>query len=275
MNRPVKLIAFAVAGIIILSVAAALILPRMIDPNNYRDDIAQQVYDNTGLTLTIDGPIGWSVFPWLGLVLEQVNVKGADNSQLAKLGTAEVSVKLMPILSKRIEIQTAKLMGLELNLVKDKSGKGNWDVTHKAGSQPETSEPVETGPSNTGETAPLELDIANVTVEGLVIRYSDQRTGTTYLIDQAGLKTGAIRNRQPFDFDLNARIKSSAPELTLDTGISGNLTFNLQQKTYDLKGLKISASPTVKDAETLKIVGDLNVQQAPLMIKGNLDVTQI
>lgn len=59
------------------------------------------VYDNTGLTLSIDGPIGWSVFPWLGLSLEQVNVKGADNSELARLGTAEVSVKLLPLLSKK------------------------------------------------------------------------------------------------------------------------------------------------------------------------------
>ncbi|WP_062260529.1 AsmA family protein [Endozoicomonas arenosclerae] len=275
MNRLIKLIAFVVAGIIVLAVAAALILPKVIDPNNYRDDISKLVYDNTGLTLTIDGPIGWSVFPWLGLSLEQVNVKGANNSELAKLGTAEVSVKLLPLLSKKVEMQTAKLMGLELNLVKDKSGKGNWEVPKKAGTQPAATEttPVET-PEGTTESAPLELDIANVTVEGLVIKYDDKSTGKTYVVDQAGLETGAVRNNVPFDFNLKARIKSNEPDLTLMTGISGVLKFNLKQGTYDLKDLKISANPAVDNAETLQIVGDLNVQQKPMMVKGHLDVTQ-
>ena len=280
MNRAIKLIAFVVAGIIILAVAAALILPKVIDPNNYRDDISKLVYDNTGLTLTIDGPIGWSVFPWLGLSLEQVNVKGADNTELAKLGTAEVSVKLLPLLSKKVEMQTAKLVGLELNLVKDKSGKGNWEVPKKTGTQPTTTEETTVAtPEGTTESAPLELDIANVTVEGLVIRYDDKSTGKTYLVDQAGLETGAVRNNVPFDFNLKARIKSSEPDLTLMTGISGVLKFNLKEGAYDLKDLKISANPAVADlvkesAETLQIVGDLNVQQKPLMIKGHLDVTQ-
>ncbi|KEQ11778.1 AsmA family protein [Endozoicomonas numazuensis] len=275
MNRLIKFIAFVVAGIIVLAVAAALILPKVIDPNDYRDDISKLVYDNTGLTLTIDGPIGWSVFPWLGLSLEQVNVKGADNSELAKLGTAEVSVKLLPLLSKKVEMQTAKLVGLELSLVKNQSGKGNWEAPKKPGTQPTATETtkVET-PEGTTDSAPLELDIANVTVEGLVIRYDDKSTGKTYLVDQAGLETGAVRNNVPFDFNLKARIKSSEPDLTLMTGISGILKFNLKQGTYDLKDLKISANPAVDNAEALQIVGNLNVQQKPLMIKGHLDVTQ-
>ncbi|WP_252177826.1 AsmA family protein [Endozoicomonas sp. 4G] len=280
MNRPLKLIAFVVAGIIILVVAATLILPKVIDPNRYRDDISKLVYDNTGLTLTIDGPIGWSVFPWLGLSLKDVNIKGTDHSELAKLGTAEISVKLLPLLSKKVEMQTAKLMGLELNLVKDKSGKGNWYAPKKAGSQPtETETTTVTTPEGTTESATLELDIANVSVEGLVIRYDDKSTGKSYRVDQAGLETGAIRNNEPFDFNLKAHIKSSEPDLTLTTDVSGILKFNLKEGTYDLKDLKIFANPAVdnlteESAEALQIVGAINVQQHPLMVKGHLDVTQ-
>ncbi|WP_257281951.1 AsmA family protein [Endozoicomonas sp. ISHI1] len=280
MNRAIKLIASVVAGIIILVVAAALILPKVIDPNNYRDDISKLVYDNTGLTLTIDGPIDWSVFPWLGLSLEQVNVKGADNSDLAELGKAEVSVKLLPLLSKKVEMQTARLIGLELNLVKNESGQGNWEVSKNAASQPTaTVTTTVITPEGKTESAPLELDIAHVTVEGLVIRYNDKSTGKTYLVDQAGLETGAVRNNEPFDFNLKARIRSGEPDLTLMTGISGVLKFNLKDGTYDLKDLNISASPAEENlvgesAETLQIVGSLNIQQKPLMVKGHLDVTQ-
>ena len=66
MSRIIKSIVFLVAGLALIAIIAALALPRVIDPNNYRDDISQLVYDNTGLTLSIDGPIGWSVFPGWG-----------------------------------------------------------------------------------------------------------------------------------------------------------------------------------------------------------------
>lgn len=273
MNRILKLFATLVAGLVIIAVVAALVLPKVFDPNDYQDDIAKLVYDNTGMTLAINGPIGWSVFPWLGLSLEKVSVKGSGEGDLAKLGKAEVSVKLLPLLSKKVEMKAANLVGLELNLIKDESGKGNWVVEKKkttaaaisTGEQPET---------QSSESTPIQLDIANVFVEDLIVRYEDRSTGNIYLVDQAGLETGSIRNQEPFDFNLKARISGNNPELVLKTSISGNLRFDLKQGVYTLKNLDISAQPDVQNAEKLSLVGQINVQQEPLMVKGELDVTQ-
>ena len=79
-----------------LGAVAAVLLPRFIDPNDYKQDIAQLVHDKSGLILSIDGPIGWSIFPWVGLSLEDVTVKGDNDSKLAHLVQAAVSVKLLP-----------------------------------------------------------------------------------------------------------------------------------------------------------------------------------
>ena len=49
MNRIIKWIAMVLAGFVLLIALAAVLLPRFIDPNNYRDDISKLVHDQTGL----------------------------------------------------------------------------------------------------------------------------------------------------------------------------------------------------------------------------------
>ncbi|AMO58775.1 hypothetical protein GZ77_17190 [Endozoicomonas montiporae] len=281
MTRITKFFVFVVAGLALITIIAALVLPKVIDPNNYRDKISQLVFDNTGLTLSIDGPIGWSVFPWLGLTLQDVNVKGATDKPFAELGKAEVSVKLLPLLSQTVEMQTATLVGLKLNLIKDKDGKGNWETNHKpsaTATSAEASTVASTEASTTsdksGNKQPLQIDIANVIADDLVVRYQDLATGKTYTIDQASLKTGAIRNQEPFDFELLARISSNEPALAFQTGLSGNFSFDLQNGQYTLKNYKLSAKPDVAQGESVNLVGNINYQQKPMQIDGSMDVTE-
>ena len=276
MNRILKFIAVLLAAVVLLGVIAAALLPRFIDPNQYRDEITQLVYDQSGLKVSINGPIGWSIFPWVGLSLEDVSVEGANSSQLAQLGSAGVSVKLIPLLSKRIEMQTLELTGLELTLVKNAKGKGNWQVSAPKPSEQQTprgQEPSST-PTPESETAssPLKLDIASVNVSGLLISYDDQVSKQKYIIDQASLTTGAIRNRQPFDFELKAHI--TIPDLVVNSLISGEMTFNLEAGRYDIQNLKVSATPDVDKGESLSIVGNVQYQQTPMLVKGNLGVAE-
>lgn len=278
MNRFLKFITTLLVIIVVLVAAAAIILPRVIDPNNYRDEIAGLFYDASGLKLSINGPIGWTVFPWVGLSLEDITVTGNEDSQLAKLGNAEVSVKLVPLLSKKVEVQTANLNGLEVTLIKNKQGEGNWEVSKpekiKEKTEPEEPTITDTGAEPEAKTtsAPLELDIASVDISGLLFSYEDQQTGQKYLIDEAGLTTGKILNQEPIDFNLKARVK--IPDLTLISVISGTLVFNLEQGIYDLNNLSIKAHPNVDKAETLGITGNLHLEQEPLLAKGNLNVVR-
>ena len=277
MNRILKFIATLLVVVVILGVAAALLLPRILDPDKYRDEIARLVYDKSGLQLDIQGPIDWSIFPWVGLSLENISVAGADNQQLGQLGAAQVSVKLLPLLSKRVEMQTVQLKGLELTLVRNAQGVGNWQVKAPQPGQVKTMPSPETGqpaPQHSPEKAPdgpaLTIDIASVDVSGLLISYNDQLTGQKYTISDASLTTGAIAMGQAFPFQLKARI--AIPELAMNAQVNGNMTVDPETGNYDIKGLKISATPVVNDGERLSIVGNVQYQQLPMQITGDLDV---
>ena len=277
MNRILKFIATLLVVVVILGVAAALLLPRILDPDKYRDEIARLVYDKSGLQLDIQGPIDWSIFPWVGLSLENISVAGADNQQLGQLGAAQVSVKLLPLLSRRVEMQTVQLKGLELTLVRNAQGVGNWQVKAPQPGQVKTMPSPETGqpaPQHSPEKAPddpaLTIDIASVDVSGLLISYNDQLTGQKYTISDASLTTGAIAMGQAFPFQLKARI--AIPELAMNAQVNGNMTVDPETGNYDIKGLKISATPAVNDGERLSIVGNVQYQQLPMQITGDLDV---
>ena len=279
MNRLLKFIATLLVVLVLLGVIAAVLLPRIIDPNDYKDDIAKLVHDNSGLTLSIDGPIGWSVFPWVGLSLDDVTVKGVNDSTLAHLGQAEISVKLLPLLSKQVEMQTVRIQGIELSLIKDKAGKGNWEVEKPAQETQASTTPTQPQEEQAPDTEdtdknplPIQLNIASVEVTNLFISYEDQQTNTKYLINQASLITGPIQNQEPIDFKLQSRI--TIPDYVFRASISGLFKFNVQDGLYSISKLDISANPDVDKAETVSLVGGLNIQQTPLKVTGELDVTR-
>jgi len=61
-----------------LMVVAVIVLPLIIDPNDYKDEIATAVREQTGRTLAIEGDISLSVFPWLGLDIGPTRFSNAE-----------------------------------------------------------------------------------------------------------------------------------------------------------------------------------------------------
>ena len=119
--------------IISLFVVGVIALSFIVDPNDYKQEISQQVEQTTGRTLTLEGDIGLSIFPWVALELGPLslsNAKGFKAETFAQVNAAQIRIKLIPLLRKQLEMDTIILDGLVLNLEKDKSGKTNWaDLT--------------------------------------------------------------------------------------------------------------------------------------------------
>ena len=130
MGKLLKFILWLVAALVLLVVIAAVVLPMVVDPNDYKDEIAAAVAEQTGRTLTIEGDIGLSVFPWLGLDIgptQLSNAAGFAEASMARMQAVQVRVKLLPLLRKQLEVDKVLLAGLQLNLAKDKQGRSNWD----------------------------------------------------------------------------------------------------------------------------------------------------
>ena len=130
MRSILKYLGIGLGTLIVLIIALIIIVPLIIDPNDYKPQISNAVKDATGRELTIDGDIGLSVFPWIGLKLGAVTLANPEEfgpDPFAHIAGAQVKLKLLPLLSKQVEMKTVVLEGLRLNLAIAEDGTTNWD----------------------------------------------------------------------------------------------------------------------------------------------------
>lgn len=138
MNRRVGGI---IAGV---SLAAFLVfvvyvgLPTLLDSNVVKGKIARLVRDKIGRPLVIDGDVDISFFPNVRIVLGHCHIdnpEGFAGPVMAEFRGATVAVRLLGLLSGRLDVVELTLDGLEVTLESRDNGVTNWpDLAHSMAS---------------------------------------------------------------------------------------------------------------------------------------------
>ncbi|MGB5340285.1 MAG: AsmA family protein, partial [Gammaproteobacteria bacterium] len=294
MKKVLKII-FGVLGLVIgLVIVAAIVLPLVIDPNDYKDEITRKVAEQTGRTLAIEGDIDLSVFPWLGLDIgptQLSNAQGFGDQPMARMQAVQVRVKLLPLLRKQLEMDTVKLSGLQLNLAKDKQGRTNWADLQGAADAEEKPAAEE---ERAGTGCMLEgLAISGIEVSDARLIWDDRASNAHYEVNDLAFKTGAIRPAAPFDLDLQFRVTSGEPAMQTAFDLSGAVLLGESLQTVavnkaalqlDLQGaavpggeMRVSLATDVAldlEKQTLTLP-ELVLKLAGLTITGNVAGTAI
>ncbi|HEX2825484.1 MAG TPA: AsmA family protein [Burkholderiales bacterium] len=239
-----------------VAVVAAVVgyVAATFDPNEHKGDIVKAIRDKTGRTLVLKGDLGLSLFPSLGMKLGEAALsEPRSEREFARVASAVVSVKLMPLLSKEVVADAIEVKGLRATIVRSKAGKLNVDDL--AGG--ESAKPEE-------KSAPLKVDIARVAVSDADVTYADESAGTRYRLSRLDLKTGRIANGVPTPVDFSATIASEKDRTQLDTKLKTKLTFDLERKLYRLEGLDLSAQGNYAGITDLKarVKGDVEARMA-------------
>ena len=79
MPTPLKILIGLFCALFLLIVSAAIALPLIIDPNDYRDTIAEKVEAETGREFRMSGDLSLTVFPWLGVETNAVSLANAPD----------------------------------------------------------------------------------------------------------------------------------------------------------------------------------------------------
>lgn len=276
MSKILRMFGILVALLAVIIVVAALVLPRVIDPNNYRDDIARLVKEKTGRDLTIAGGIGWSVFPWLGVEIGAVrlsNAKGFGEEPFALVDAAQVRVKVLPLLRKEIEMSTVVLDGLQLRLARDKSGRTNWDDLMKpAAAKPARPEkPAE----RDGGLPVAALAIGGVAINDARVLWEDQATGVTQRIEDLDLELGAIEPGRPVDVTLSLSHRGGKPELASQVKLSAVVALAESLKQVTVSDLKLDVDAQGESLPGGRVRADLGAQAALDLDKQTLSLTDL
>ena len=257
MGKFLKIIIGLGVALVGLVLVLVIVLPMVIDPNDYKDEIAAAVETHTGRTLTIEGDIGLSVFPWLGLDIGNTqlsNAAGFGEQPMATVEKVQVRVKLLPLLKKQLEMDTARLEGLQLYLARNAAGETNWDDL-----QGETSEVSEesNGEESTGAPGPVAgLAIGGVEVTNAQIVWEDQSVPVRYEIRDLSLTTGAITPGEPITLDLDFQVAATEPAIEGRFGLEGDigLSPSLQEIRFDDAKLSLDLQGDTLPGGQLKLV---------------------
>lgn len=278
MNKPLRIAAWSIGALISLLIAVVIALPLIIDPNDYRDEIASLVEGKTGRQLTIEGDLKLSVFPWLGVSIGKIrlaNAAGFTPETFAAIDAAQVHVKLMPLLERRLVMDTLLLKGLNVHLAVDKSGKDNWSDMiapttggARTGSAPKAVQSGQ-GPASSAQ-ALAALAIGGVRVENAAVSWRDDLHGQAVRVDEVNLETGAIDLRSPIPVKLSFDLVNKAPDAHMHGDLSTNVTLMLNEQRFEFHDLKVKVNGEVKDPAVhghMGLSGDITADLPPQRYK--------
>ncbi len=242
IKRLLALIAILVLVVII--VAAYLVVT--FDANAYKERIESEVREATGRELTLAGPIELTLFPSLGLRLEEVrlgNAAGFGDEPFAELDVVDVAVAVMPLLRRELEVQRVEADGARLNLARDADGRNNWDdLSERA--EHARDEAVE-GDDRTATESRLAMErinIAGISLSNARVVWDDRQTGMQARLDPFNLRIGSFHPGVETSLTLDAAVQAEGGDLPepveLALDLNGLMNLDLLNRRYSVRRMR-------------------------------------
>ncbi|MEO0608474.1 MAG: AsmA family protein [Pseudomonadota bacterium] len=237
--------------------AAAIIVPYLIPTSVYKTQIENAASQALDRDVTLSGDPKLSILPVISARIDGVAVANPDGFSdpfMIEAGSLQANVKLLPLLSQRVEISKITLDNSTVRLERLADGRANWEFGSGA---PDDAPEPETG-SGGFETGVDQAGFSNTAVY-----YNDRTTGDQYALTE---------------FNATGRMTALNRPLTS----SGDGKLNGQPFEYRIKLDSLEAlgdeKPVLLDAVLDTIYGEISYDGAFTLadvptLEGNFDVT--
>lgn len=282
MKRLLQMLLAAIGVLGVVVAAAVVYVTTFLDPEDFKPRLVEVVREQSGLELTLDGPLSWSFYPRLGVSVEQAEGRlpeqSAEDLPFLAFAHAEVSLAFAPLLRGEIAIEGLTLDGMQLRLARDEEGRGNWEtLLQRLDEGREGAEsalaPASAGPNRESGNLAVALNVASVQVRNGAATYRDLASGTEWLIEEINLSGTNVNPQRAFPFKSSFKLRSypsldwreleRSPALASDISFEGRMRLALAERRYVLEGLKLSSASQLAGIEGRQQI-DLSGQQLTL-----------
>lgn len=167
---------FALLALLILALLVVTLLRIPLDLSRYKPVAEETLSEALGRRVNIDGKVVVTTSLWPYFELEGLHIANPSEfpeGDFALMEKARVSVGLLPLLQRRLEIREFHVSGLNLDLVRSADGAVNWVFEQSAPGAEVTSDPNAEKPRD----QPIRTDILSVNtleLENIQISFHDQ-----------------------------------------------------------------------------------------------------
>jgi AsmA protein len=277
-----KRVLFSLVVVVIVALVGIAIFLLTFDPNAYKSKLEEIVYDRYQRTLAINGDIQLSLFPRIGLSVQDVSLSNRNSTDaFASIDSARFAVAIWPLMFNRLVVDHVAVTGFKAWITRDGDGNYNFHDLIQRSASLGRSTPGLALPSLPlaaahaaelpGATAPVaytvgaaagtdfQIDIAGLDLKNGEIHLYDQVTGSIGRIVRLDVNTGRMTFDQAFDVALKGKLIGEYP--LADANVDGQalIKFNPDQQTYSAQKLN------------LVVAGKLGPLQAKAVtLRGNL-----
>jgi AsmA protein len=206
MNKTLKWGSIIIASLVLILIALILIIPRVVNVQKYKHELEKKIAEVSGRPISVGDDLRLSLFPWAGVSFSELhlgNVKGFKERDFVNVKSFEVRIKLLPLLSKDIQVKKFILNEPSMLLIKNKDGRVNWKLPKK------TTEPKGVEKERTGEVSGKGLPISALWVgefsikNGMVL-WIDHTTGTRKQVSNINLTLQEVSLDRPVQLKFSA-----------------------------------------------------------------------
>ena len=282
--KALKIIIVLAIVLVLVAGGAIAAFVAFADPNDFKEEIAARVFEQTGRALTLDGDLEWGFWPQIRLKAGPMalsNAEGFGDQPFVAADEIQIAVATLPLLRRQIEMDTVKLYGARVNLARNAEGVTNWADLAGDGEQE----------TRSGDMAAIAL--GGVDVRDAAITWRDATTGQNAELKALKVATGALTFGEPIAFELSFSALANEPAVDSDVALTGTVAYDLGDETYHIEPLdlavmmrgkslpggktEVKSSAVVDvdlDAGTARISG-LNLDGLGASLKGDIEAMDI
>ncbi|MFQ5562151.1 MAG: AsmA family protein [Parvularculaceae bacterium] len=193
-----KKIVFAVLALVVLLAAIVLLAPGLVPAKAYKGRIETAASTSLGRAVTVGDDLSFTIFPHTAFRvsdLEIANAEGFDADYFARVGEAQIGVKLFPLFSGGVVVDRFVLIEPDIRLERAANGTVNWNLA-----QAENGADAP-GDDTRGETSVRGLRLGDVRIEGGKAVYTDHEAGKSYAGEAIDLAVGLNSLYAPLEMD--------------------------------------------------------------------------
>ena len=249
--------------IALLILLAIIIVPRVVDPNDYRDDIAKLVKDKTGRDLTLAGDLRVSVFPWLGVATQGVSLSqpASIGGEMLTVDSAQLRVKFLPLLSQRVEVDTIVFEQPSIDLITLENGTSSMDGL--AGEDQVTEEPAD-------PEAALALVVAGVDITNANVVIDNRQEGSRIELKNLNLNSGNLLGSSLAPLSMQGEMHDVESDEPLLFSLSSKA--RVDQDTTAVFMQSIAASVKQGSLDAVLEIAELSIEEASKLQLSDLSV---
>lgn len=287
-----KRVLISLVVVFLVALVGIAIFLLTFDPNAYKSKLEEIVYNRYQRTLVIKGDIELSLFPRIGLSVQDVSLSDRNSTDtFASIDSARFAVAIWPLMFNRLVVDHVAVTGFKAWLIRNEQGEFNFrDLVERqpanfvengsaAGVATAALSAASLSSSAAAQTLPqaeprrlpaalgghaasgtdFQIDIAGLDLKNGEIHLYDKISGSLARVVQLDVNTGRMTFDQAFDVALKGKLIGDFP--VSDANIEGQALVKIdpEQKTYSAQKINVQVNGKV---------GDLDAKSATL--RGNL-----